>query len=506
MNYKKRSKEELINEIEELRNEISCLDIIKKELTLTLEALVESEKKYKTLLDNINEVIFILDTNNRITYISQRIREIAGYSDHELTGKYYNQFLHPHDINAFEKKINCISKTNSEIIEYRILNKNGEIRHVRTTLRPIQQDEKTAGITGVLTDITERKNYDIALIESEKKFSMLADNIADVLWVLDIDLNFVYVSPAVENVRGFSVNEILSMKLEDYLTPASYNEIVEIHREEMENEKLPAGNKLRSRTIELELCLKENKTAIVETIVSFLRDSKGQAVGILGVNRDITARKNIEKKIKESLIEKEILLREIHHRVKNNFQIITSLLSLQENKIQDDNLLQIFKDSQNRIRAMALIHERLYQSKNLASINLAEYINLIAHELFETYECSPEKIELNINTESVIMGINQAIPCGLIINEILTNSIKYAFPDNYKQNGKINIFLSRIPRSEIVKLSISDNGIGLPVSIDVFNSETLGLQLINMLSRNQLKGRLDVDRKNGTEFTIEFSN
>jgi len=211
-------------------------------------------------------------------------------------------------------------------------------------------------------------------------------------------------------------------------------------------------------------------------------------------------RKQAEEKIKKSLNEKEVLLREIHHRVKNNMQIISSLLRLQSQTIKDKTYSQLFEESQNRITSMALVHEKLYQSRDLAKIEFNAYIRDMVTGLFQSYGISTDRINLIFDVGDVSLGINSAIPCGLIINELVTNSLKYAFPDGRK--GELKITVHEIDNE--IELVISDNGIGIPENIDFRNTESLGLKLVSILAERQLRGNLNLDRKTGTEFRIRF--
>jgi len=218
------------------------------------------------------------------------------------------------------------------------------------------------------------------------------------------------------------------------------------------------------------------------------------------LNKEIVERKQAEERIKGSLREKEVLLKEIHHRVKNNLQVISSLLKLQAEYAWDEKDIVLFKESQNRIKAIALVHEKLYQSENLASVDLNEYINHLANALFRTYGVDTNRIALKIDVADVILGVVTAIPCGLIINELVSNSLKYAFPEGKK--GEIKITLGSRNKGNI-ELTVSDNGIGMPKDLDSREAKSLGLKLVHILT-DQLGGKLEVDRSEGTSIHIQF--
>ena len=214
---------------------------------------------------------------------------------------------------------------------------------------------------------------------------------------------------------------------------------------------------------------------------------------------EITLHVQAEEQIRASLQEKEILLKEIHHRVKNNLQIISSLLNLRTEYIKDEDTLDLFKDSQNQVRSMALIHEKLYQSQDLAHMDFNEYIRSLTNQLFRSYGVNPDAIAAKIQVDDVSLDIDAAIPCGLIINELVTNSLKYAFPDGME--GEIAIDLTT--EEEKSTLIVSDNGVGLPKELDFKNTESLGLQIVIMLVK-KLKGTIELSNHSGTEFEIVF--
>lgn len=232
---------------------------------------------------------------------------------------------------------------------------------------------------------------------------------------------------------------------------------------------------------------------------------------------DITRQKKVEKSLQEAhdmlevkvqertqelleaLEEKEILLKEIQHRVKNNLQLISSLLNLQIPYIDHEKSAELFKESQNRVRSIAMVHDKIYQSKCLDKIDFADYIRNIVSTLFQVYNVNQEKITFELEMDDLSLNIETCIPCGLIITELLTNSIKHAFPEDLE--GRIMIVLNYV--DEKISLKIMDNGIGLPDWVNHENPDSFGLQLVNLLV-NQLRGTIELQSKKGTEIIINF--
>ncbi|HQO01634.1 MAG TPA: histidine kinase dimerization/phosphoacceptor domain -containing protein [Spirochaetota bacterium] len=231
-----------------------------------------------------------------------------------------------------------------------------------------------------------------------------------------------------------------------------------------------------------------------------LFDQEGNLVEYQSMGQDITDQKMFQENTNRTLKEKEILLKEIHHRVKNNMQIISSLLSLQSNYIVNSEDKKLFEDSQNRVRSMALVHEKLYKSENLSEIDFEDYINTLVQEIKYTYYELGVNVSISVKAKGVFITIDTAIPCALIVNELLSNSLKYAFPDG--RNGAIDIACTINEEGKHV-LMFSDNGIGLPASIDIKNTDTLGLKLVSSLTI-QLKGEISHNAENGTVYTIIF--
>jgi two-component sensor histidine kinase len=218
--------------------------------------------------------------------------------------------------------------------------------------------------------------------------------------------------------------------------------------------------------------------------------------------QEIAHRMRAEEGLKESLQEKEALLKEIHHRVKNNLQVICSLLNLQLGRIEDSDALRMLRESQDRVRSMALIHEKLYRSQDLARVDFGSYLRDLTNHLMNSYRTESARVGLKITADAVPLSIDKAVPCGLITNELISNALKHAFPNG--RDGEIRVRL-RSERDQRLTLSVADNGVGLPSDLDLDAAETLGIQLIRVLT-SQLDGtaRLDSSHENGTEVSITF--
>jgi two-component sensor histidine kinase/FixJ family two-component response regulator len=224
---------------------------------------------------------------------------------------------------------------------------------------------------------------------------------------------------------------------------------------------------------------------------------------VVAIVRDITERKQLEEETRHALIEKEALLKEIHHRVKNNMQVISSLLSLQASYITNQHALRMFEESQQRVQAMSLIHEKLYQTQDLSRIDFAEYINDLATNIFGAYRVNTDALTFKVNAEQIFMDIHSAIPCGLIVNELVTNSIKHAFPNSKQGEVYIDFCKEGNGKQTNYILTVRDNGIGLPENLDIDKAESFGLRLVNILV-GQLDGNLEVRNDGGVAFKISF--
>jgi PAS domain S-box-containing protein len=228
---------------------------------------------------------------------------------------------------------------------------------------------------------------------------------------------------------------------------------------------------------------------------------ENKIIEVSGIAHDITERVHNEEKVHQSLKEKEVLLKEVHHRVKNNMQVISSILNLQSSYVTDQYALSLLKESQNRIKTMAYIHESLYQNKTFTSINFSDYISTLTNNILQSYAASIQSVKLDLNIQKIILNLDTSIPAGLIINELVTNSIKHAFTESNEGIILINLHT----KDNVLFLEVSDNGKGFPKDIDFKNTNSLGLQLVNTLVE-QLNGKMELNENNkgGTSFYINF--
>jgi PAS domain S-box-containing protein len=262
--------------------------------------------------------------------------------------------------------------------------------------------------------------------------------------------------------------------------------------------QLMCGDAVAASYYENAVITKTGEERLIAWHNTLIHDDAAKIIGTLSSGEDITQRRRAEGQIKASLAEKEVLLREIHHRVKNNMQVMISLLNLQANQLPDSQTRAALLESQNRIRSMALVHESLYQSANLSQVNFQDYLYKLLSYLQTVYVIKPS-IRLNLESEPISLSVDQAIPCGLIVSEMVSNAIKHAFPG--ERSGTVTVHLNKVEQRN--RLTVSDDGIGIPADLDIYHTSSLGMQLITILT-NQLDGELELVRQGGTTFQITF--
>jgi PAS domain S-box-containing protein len=459
--------------------------------------LTEQRSFLRQVIDLNPNFVFAKDREGRFTLVNQAIAEAYGTSVESLLGKMDADFNpNVEEVESFRRADLEVMDTLKEkfIPEEVITDSEGSVRWLQTIKRPIVGPDGSARqMLGIAADITARKQAEKALRQSEERFRQIAENIREVFWINDpLEKKLIYVSPAYEEVWGRTCNSLseVSHMWRDAIHPEDRLRVLEA-----------ADNKQVSGDYDVEyrIVRPDGEIRWVRDRAFSITNVSGEVYRVAGVVDDVTERKQALEQIKLSLHEKEVLLKEIHHRVKNNMQVITSLLNLQSRTIGDEKAFAVFQDSQNRVKSMALIHETLYQSKDLSRINFAEYLQKLVAHVSRSYRLRPEAVKINVSVDDVSLPIDTAVPCGLIINELASNSLKYAFPAD--SSGSINITFERADAHYV--LCVSDTGIGLPAGFDPEKGKSLGLKLVRMLTA-QLSGEIECRNGVGTTFKIKF--
>jgi len=454
-------------------------------------------EKFKSLTENLNVGVYRTTAVHKGRFIEANpaLIKMFGFNNKEELFSINVADLYLHHEDREELKRIMLEKGFVRNKELNLRKKDGTMIIASISTVAVK-DEK--GILkyydGIIEEITERKRAEQDLRESEEKFRILAENIPAVIYLSlnDEQKTLVYLNDEIENLTGYTKEDFLKKRINfsDLYYQNDEANIILTKENSLQNKK---SFYLIYRIID-----KDGKMRWVEEYgMGVLREKK--VILLEGFMIDISARKQAEEQVKKDLKEKVVLLQEIHHRVKNNMQVVSSLLRMQSKYFRDEFDKKLILDSRNRVNSMALIHESLYQSKDLSQIDFEYYIKTLCGHLISTFGVKAERIKFKQNINKIFLDINKAIPCGLIINELISNSIKYAFPDD--KAGEISIHMEL--KNNEYTLTVFDNGEGLPDDIDFQNPESLGLQLISALTK-QLHGKIDLNRRNGTYYIIKF--
>lgn len=348
----------------------------------------------------------------------------------------------------------------------------------------------TTSVRKVIEEYKEKSFLKLArtsLIESEHRFKTLFERTNETIFLIDDERKIVDSNPAGCNLLSASLPEILGHTIDEYVIPEHYHKVQE-YWEMFKKGELQLGD-IQIHTV----------TGKIKNVEFTATADLFPKLHVLTV-RDITEHKLTKNQLIEALRRSEALLKEVYHRVKNNLQVIISLLKLQASTIKDPAVKEYLLVAQNRVRAMSLMHELLYRSKDLTKINFKEYISKIINQLIITYSTSSPNIEIEIESDDIFLDIENSIPLGLLINEVVSNSLKYAFHDT--QNPKIGISFKSLDKKKH-SLIISDNGCGLPEGTDLLTSDSLGFQLISSLA-TQIDGKIELESNGGTTYKLIF--
>lgn len=453
---------------------------IESELKLIYDAIENSPQGY----DIVNE-------DQQFTYVNRSYLKMWGYdSKEELLGT--SPVSHCTDPHLPKIIISTVNEKGSSNFEFKAQRKDGSVFDVRMKVSYHVDMEGKRLYHGFSEDITERKQAEEALKDSEERLRAFLDNSTVIAWLKDEEGRYVFLSRNYEKRFGVSIKEWLG-KSDFEVWPLKLAE--EFHK----NDQNVLEKNKPLETIEYTVDEDGNKTWWLTHKFIFTDSAGRRYVGGLGV--DITERKQTEQILQNALAEKEILLREVHHRVKNNMQIISSLLRLHSRRVENEHSAKIFDDCRDRIEAMSLIHEALYQSKDLTRINIEKYLKKLCINFSRSYNISSKNIQVMVDKQDLFMNLDQGIAIGLVISELISNAFKHAFPNG--KNGTVSVRLSQ-PDSKTVELVVSDDGAGLPKEMDIQNTSSLGLRLVTGIVTHDLGGSIEVENDSGARFVIRF--
>lgn len=481
------------------------------------QELKQREQWLSTTLKSIGDAVITTDCCELITYLNPAAEILTGWRYAEAQGQTLSQIFRIIDERTGIATINpvtlALSKGNVVSIDNHtlLIHKDGETIPIDDSAAPIKDENgNVTGAVLVFYDVSERKQIEKSLQQlnqelelrvqertrelerRQREFATLANNAPDIIARFDRQLRHLYINPVIEQVTGIPAAEFIgktsaALGFPEELVTFWHDSIQVVFASgEVSSIEFSFHGINGLRFYQAELVPEINVNQDIESV--------------LAIVRDITQRKQDESQLQASLEEKNVLLKEIHHRVKNNLQTISSLLKLQATKVEDVSVLGALRESQNRVIAMALVHEKLYQSPSLARINAADYLNNLVTEIINSYGAVSRYIQVTVDVATIELKIDTIIPCGLIVNELLSNALIHAFPDS--RSGRIHVEFRQNSENHCL-LTVRDDGIGIPETVDLQNTNSLGLQLVYLLTQ-QLQGSIELDRRNGTTFGIRF--
>ena len=511
-----------------------------QDVTELVEAQKEMRNAYE-LLNSMSNFAGIADTDGRMRFVNMKALEMLGFKTDEVVGVPFWEcgwFVSLPDVqDTVRRSIDRARRGETARMEIRACTKDGIELPVFFTCAPMLSGKN--GISAIALEgvvITELKEKEKTIRRERRAFQLIADAAVNaenvqalcrmVLFGLCETLDFARGSLRLYDAKTNTLipvavfgedkedeKKIVPHSLDDRRHVVSVmaqsrepifapdirdHPIYQTHKEALDNWEVRAF-------ISWPIMGKDERLLGTLQLIGtspreILHQDRVLFETVAGMFATALEREQMEERIRSSLDEKVVLLKEIHHRVKNNLQVISSLLNLQSRDVEAKDYLELVRASQNRIRSMALVHERLYRSEDLSSIGFDQYLKDLVNNLFVSYSVSAGKIELNMDVRNVLLGIDMAIPCGLIVNELVSNSLKYAFPDDAR--GEMYIRLCEEADGRYL-LVVRDNGIGLPDGFDFQHTKSLGMQLVMMLTQ-QMDGSIELDGKNGTAFKIRF--
>ncbi|MBL57914.1 MAG: hypothetical protein CMP61_12080 [Flavobacteriales bacterium] len=484
----------------------------------------QSETRFRTLAAHAPIGIFLTDNQGKAIYVNEKLKEIAYFPSVDGFMENWLSKVHPDDRARVKRYADITEKDNHQQYEYRLIPKKGDQRYVKAQVN-LLKDRKgnVLGRVGTIEDFTRefeaaklgkeaekeklraefaeettrklQQEIDVRIaaekeLKSAKEFNQyIIGSSIDMIIATDINGNITEFNKAASEGFGYESTKIVGT----YVDP--------LFAEERDKETILKKVFQERKWSGEVLCKRANKTTFTGYLsASVLVDGEKEIIGTMGVLRDITELKKAEVELKNNVQQKEILLKEVHHRVKNNLQVISSILNLQTGYIDDEHTLEIIRECQDRIKSMAFIHESLYQKEDLAEVNLSEYLQNLCNNLKHSYRTPDRNILIDFDIDEISLSLDAAIPCGLIVNELVSNCFKYAFND--QNTGSIKVSLAKDNNNNKL-LVVHDSGQGLPQDLNIETNDSLGLQLVWTLV-DQIDGAIQYEYDKGSRFVINF--
>jgi PAS domain S-box-containing protein len=479
--------------------EVSCMALDITEAKIYEQKLTAQSARLNAIFESGSHIVWTINKNREITSCNRNFEEAVSQINSAVMGrgvKHSSYILDEYEeIWKKQYDIAFSGKSTEFITERNTRDNNKIIRQIY--LQPIfNQDGKVEDVSGIAHDITDKKRAEQKIYNQAAKLNAIFESSHHYIWTIDTD----------QKLTSFNKNYLdLISNLYDSLpyiglvldrgilsNNKEYNDLLK-HQYEIAFSGVPTN-------FGLETLDKNQKKIYLDIFLNPISENS-KVIEVSGIAHDVSSQNLAQQEMVQSLKEKEVLLKEVHHRVKNNMQVISSILNLQSTYVSDEYTLSLLKESQNRIKTMAYIHESLYQNKSFTSVNFSDYISTLSHNIIQSYSVNQERIQLLLNLEKINLSLDNSIPAGLIVNELITNAIKHAFGNLSK--GIITINLKS--ENNTVYLEVKDNGMGFDPSIDFKNTNSLGLQLVNTLV-DQIGAELvfKSERERGSEILIAF--